>query len=234
MSFFYVSGNTKRNSPNKIPLSSQETNAGLLPLQFKVYEYGTKPGEELTTKLPDKTTNKPGDEPSLSLPVNTIIGEVINEIGNEITKKSEQGKSHLTEDGKDVSEAKLDDFKVTETLAEINLSEEDGKLLPQPGPQDVVNVDNGGMENNDFKPEIDPDGEIETNADKGQETVGKVTRSSIYCEELAQNEKEPTFNDDKEIIYKDPITEEKVTQPKLQNEDVKFPENLSNVLEKDM
>ena len=92
----------------------------------------------------------------------------------------------------------------------------------------MVNVDNGGMENNDFKPEIDTDGEIETNADKGQETVGKVTRSSIYGGELAQNEKEPTFNDDKEIIYKDPITEEKVTQPKLQNEDVKFPENLSN------
>ena len=42
---------------NKIPLSSQETNAGLLPLQFKVYEYGTKPGEEPTTKLPDKTTS---------------------------------------------------------------------------------------------------------------------------------------------------------------------------------
>merc|ERR1712013_249654 len=122
-----------------IPLSSQETNAGLLPLQFKVYEYGTKPGEELTTKLQDKTTDKPEDDPSPSLPIDTIIKEVINEVGKEVTLKSEQGNIQLTEDGKHVSESKSNDFKVTETLAEINLFEEDGKLLPQPGPQNVVN-----------------------------------------------------------------------------------------------
>merc|ERR1712013_46008 len=188
-----------------IPLSSQETNAGLLPLQFKVYEYGTKPGEELTTKLQDKTTDKPEDDPSPSLPADK------NEIGKEVTLKSEHGNSHLTEDGKDVSEAKLDDFKVTDTLAEINLSEEDGKLLPQPGPQDVVDVVNGGLENNDNKPELNIDGV-----------------------ELTQNEKVTTLNNDKEIIYNNQITDAKITQLDLLNEDVKFTKNLSNVLAKEV
>ena len=55
--------------------------------------------------------------------------------------------------------------------------------------------------------------------------------SIVYGGELAQNEKEPTFNNEKEIIPKDPITNEKVTQP---NKDVKFTEYLSNVLEKEM
>ena len=191
----------------------------MLPLQFKVYEYGTKPGEELTTKLPDKTTNRPGDDPSPSLPIDTIIKEVINEVGKEVTLKSEQGNIQLTEDGKHVSESKSNDFKVTKTLAEINLSEEDGKLLPQPGPQNVVN---SGLENNDIKPESNTDEEIVTDENKGQETVGG---------EITLNEKEPTFNNEKEIIPKDPITNEKVTQP---NKDVKFTEYLSNGLEKEV
>merc|ERR1711892_513070 len=38
-----------------IPLRDQETNAGLLPLKFKIYEYGTKPGEEVTTEAPKPT-----------------------------------------------------------------------------------------------------------------------------------------------------------------------------------
>merc|ERR1739838_634122 len=38
-----------------IPLVDQETNAGLLPLKFKIYEYGTKPGEEVTTEAPKPT-----------------------------------------------------------------------------------------------------------------------------------------------------------------------------------
>merc|ERR1712013_252157 len=211
-----------------IPLSSQESNAGLLPLQFKVYEYGTKPGEELTTKLPDKTTNRPGDDPFPSLPIDTIIKEVINEVGKEVTLKSEQGNIQLTEDGKHVSESKSNDFKVTETLAEINLFEEDGKLLPQPGPQNVVN---SGLENNDIKPESNTDEEIVNDENKGQETVGKVTQSSLYGGEITPNEKEPTFNNEKEIIPKDPLTNEKVTQP---NKDVKFTENLSNGLEKEV
>merc|ERR1712123_302742 len=42
-----------------IPLSSQETNAGLLPLKFKIYEYGTKPGEEVTTEAPESTQEAP-------------------------------------------------------------------------------------------------------------------------------------------------------------------------------
>merc|ERR1712013_587524 len=191
-----------------IPLSSQESNAGLLPLQFKVYEYGTKPGEELTTKLPDKTTNRPGDDPFPSLPIDTIIKEVINEVGKEVTLKSEQGNIQLTEDGKHVSESKSNDFKVTETLAGINLFEEDGKLLPQPGPQNVVN---SGLENNDIKPESNTDEEIVNDENKGQETVGKVTQSSLYGGEITPNEKEPTFNNEKEIIPKDPLTNEKVT-----------------------
>merc|ERR1711892_168920 len=38
-----------------IPLINQETNAGLLPLKFKIYEYGTKPGEVLPTGTPKPT-----------------------------------------------------------------------------------------------------------------------------------------------------------------------------------
>merc|ERR1711892_1439678 len=38
-----------------IPLINQETNAGLLPLKFKIYEYGTKPGEVLSTEPPKPT-----------------------------------------------------------------------------------------------------------------------------------------------------------------------------------
>merc|ERR1711892_71548 len=38
-----------------IPLINQETNAGLLPLKFKIYEYGTKPGEVLSTQAPKPT-----------------------------------------------------------------------------------------------------------------------------------------------------------------------------------
>merc|ERR1712106_891421 len=64
-----------------IPLSSQETNAGLLPLKFKVYEYGTKPGEEPTTKTLDKTTTKYVKE-NTPLPVNPVFGKPEEEIIN--------------------------------------------------------------------------------------------------------------------------------------------------------
>merc|ERR1712106_1247378 len=64
-----------------IPLSSQETNAGLLPLKFKVYEYGTKPGEEPTTKTLDKTTTKYVKE-NTTLPANPVIDKPEKEIIN--------------------------------------------------------------------------------------------------------------------------------------------------------
>ena len=39
-----------------VPLEQQETDAGLLPLSFKVYEYGTKPGEQPTTVTQEETS----------------------------------------------------------------------------------------------------------------------------------------------------------------------------------
>ena len=39
-----------------VPLEQQETDAGLLPLSFKVYEYGTKTGEQPTTVTQEETS----------------------------------------------------------------------------------------------------------------------------------------------------------------------------------
>merc|ERR1711872_236679 len=98
-----------------IPLSSQETNAGLLPLKFKVYEYGTKPGEELITKQPEKSTVRPGDDLSPSL---QEVAE--NKPENDVNKPVDD-----TENDNQVSEAGLNGNKVTETVIEGDLSEDD-------------------------------------------------------------------------------------------------------------
>merc|ERR1711892_505313 len=79
-----------------IPLSSQETNAGLLPLKFKVYEYGTKPGEEPTTKPLDQTTTKYVEE-NTTLPANPVIDKPEEEIIN----NSEQVDGPELDDGAD-------------------------------------------------------------------------------------------------------------------------------------
>merc|ERR1739838_1302491 len=123
----------------------------------------------------------------------------------------EQENSHIT-DEIPVSETNLEELKVTEKLAEIDLSEEDGKLLPQPSLQDVVYEVNEDIENNDVKPVSNTDEEIETDENKGQETVGEVTQSSIYGGEIIENGKEPNLNNDKDSVDKEPITKKKVTQ----------------------
>merc|ERR1712151_356007 len=60
-----------------------------------------------------------------------------------------------------VSEAGLDGNKVTETIKEEDLSEDDGKLLPQP---DTNNEDKESNkdENNENQSEINTEGEINT------------------------------------------------------------------------
>merc|ERR1712151_27667 len=158
-----------------IPLSSQETNAGLLPLKFKVYEYGTKPGEELITKQPEKSTVRPGDDLSPSLqevPENKPENDV-NKPGDDIADGNVEVEQPLTdeddnENDNQVSEAGLDGNKVTETIKEEDLSEDDGKLLPQP---DTNNEDKESNkdENNENQSEINTDGETNNEGEEKDE-----------------------------------------------------------------
>merc|ERR1712142_1303607 len=152
-----------------IPLSSQETNAGLLPLKFKVYEYGTKPGEELITKQPEKSTVRPGDNLSPSLqevPENKPENDV-NKPGDDIADGNVEVEQPLTdeddtENDNQVSEAGLNGNKVTETVIEGDLSEDDGKLLPQPDTNNEGKESNDKDENNENQSEINTEGEINT------------------------------------------------------------------------
>jgi hypothetical protein len=50
-----------------VPLRLQEKSAGLIPLKFKVYEYGTKP-EEFTTSTSAQPTLPAISDPSTSKP----------------------------------------------------------------------------------------------------------------------------------------------------------------------
>merc|ERR1712142_1357537 len=163
-----------------IPLSSQETNAGLLPLKFKVYEYGTKPGEELITKQPEKSTVRPGDNLSPSLqevPENKPENDV-NKPGDDIADGNVEVEQPLTdeddtENDNQVSEAGLNGNKVTETVIEGDLSEDDGKLLPQPDTNNEGKESNDKDENNENQSEINTEGETNTEGEinTGEEII---------------------------------------------------------------
>merc|ERR1712123_402553 len=116
-----------------IPLSSQETNAGLLPLKFKVYEYGTKPGEEPTSKPLDKTTTK-YVELNTTLPANPVIDkpeeEIINNSEQADDPELDNGADNISNGGVQESDPQSNEASVTKTTTK-SLEEDDGKLLPQ-------------------------------------------------------------------------------------------------------
>merc|ERR1711892_1619457 len=118
-----------------ISLSSQETNAGLLPLKFKVYEYGTKPGEEPTTKPLDQT----------KLPANPVSGnpeeEIINNSEQEDKPELDNEVANILNGGVQESDPQSNEASLTKTTTKSSLNEDDGKLLPQLDPNKDPNTD---------------------------------------------------------------------------------------------
>merc|ERR1711892_1066749 len=127
-----------------IPLSSQESNAGLLPLKFKVYEYGTKPGEELTTKHLDQTTTKYIEE-NTPLPVKPVFGkpeeEIINNSEQEDNPELDNEVANILNGGVQESDPQSNEASLTKTTTKSSLNEDDGKLLPQLDPNKDPNTD---------------------------------------------------------------------------------------------
>merc|ERR1711892_910227 len=152
-----------------IPLSSQETNAGLLPLKFKVYEYGTKPGEEPTTKTLDKSTTKYVEE-NTTLPANPVIDkpeeEIINNSEQVDGPELDDGADNISNGGVQESDPQSNEASGTKTTTK-SLDEDDGKLLPQFD----LNTDDI-----DIPDEIiinKPEAEIENTNDQGEENIIK-------------------------------------------------------------
>merc|ERR1711892_334571 len=172
-----------------IPLSSQETNAGLLPLKFKVYEYGTKPGEEPTTKTLDKTTTKYVKE-NTTLPANPVIDkpeeEIINNSEQVDDPELDNGADNISNGGVQESDPQSNEASVTKTTTK-SLDEDDGKLLPQfdlnkdPNTDDIdipgeiiINKPEAEIEDTNDQGEeniIKPEPEIENIKDPGDETI---------------------------------------------------------------
>merc|ERR1712123_527015 len=156
-----------------IPLSSQETNAGLLPLKFKVYEYGTKPGEEPTSKPLDKTTTK-YVELNTTLPANPVIDkpeeEIINNSEQADDPELDNGADNISNGGVQESDPQSNEASVTKTTTK-SLEEDDGKLLPQFDLNKDPNTDDV-----DIPGEViinKPESEIEDTNDQGEDNIIK-------------------------------------------------------------
>merc|ERR1712106_259100 len=157
-----------------IPLSSQETNAGLLPLKFKVYEYGTKPGEELTTKHLDQTTTKYIKE-NTPLPANPVFGkpeeEIINNSEQEDKPELDNEVANILNGGVQESDPQSYEASLTKTTTKSSLNEDDGKLLPQLDPNKDPNTDDV-----DIPGEViinKPESEISDTNDQGEDNIIK-------------------------------------------------------------
>merc|ERR1711892_413685 len=199
-----------------IPLSSQETNAGLLPLKFKVYEYGTKPGEEPTTKTLDKSTTKYVEE-NTTLPANPVIDkpeeEIINNSEQVDGPELDDGADNISNGGVQESDPQSNDASVTKTTTK-SLDEDDGKLLPQfdldkdPNTDDIdipgviiINKPEAEIEDTNDQGEeniIKPEPEIEDIKDPGDETINMPeaeTEETNKPGEESINKPEPEIND---------------------------------------
>merc|ERR1712123_342105 len=157
-----------------IPLSSQETNAGLLPLKFKVYEYGTKPGEEPTSKPLDQTTTKYIKE-NTPLPANPVFGkpeeEIINNSEQEDKPELDNEVANILNGGVQASDPQSNEASVTKTTTKSSLNEDDGKLLPQLDPNKDPNTDDV-----DIPGEViinKPESEISDTNDQGEDNIIK-------------------------------------------------------------
>merc|ERR1712106_157723 len=202
-----------------IPLSSQETNAGLLPLKFKVYEYGTKPGEEPTTKTLDKTTTKYVKE-NTTLPANPVIDkpeeEIINNSEQVDDPELDNGADNISSGGVQESDPQSNEASVTKTTTK-SLEEDDGKLLPQfdlnkdPNTDDIdipgeviINKPEAEIEDTNDKGEentIKPEPEIEDIKDPGDETINMPEAETEETNEPGEeniNKPEPVIEEIKE------------------------------------
>merc|ERR1711892_1409504 len=199
-----------------IPLSRQETNAGLLPLKFKVYEYGTKPGEEPTTKTLDKTTTKYVEE-NTTLPTNPVIDkpeeEIINNSEQVDGPELDDGADNISNGGVQESDPQSNEASVTKTTTK-SLDEDDGKLLPQfdlnkdPNTDDIdipgeiiINKPEAEIEDTNDQGEeniIKPEPEIEVIKDPGDETINipeAETEETNKPGDESINKPEPEIND---------------------------------------
>merc|ERR1711892_744138 len=207
-----------------IPLSSQETNAGLLPLKFKVYEYGTKPGEEPTTKTLDKTTTKYVKE-NTTLPANPVIDkpeeEIINNSEQVDDPELDNGADNISNGGVQESDPQSNEASVTKTTTK-SLDEDDGKLLPQFDLNKDPNTDDI-----DIPGEIiinKPEAEIEDTNDQGEENIIKPEPEIEEIKETGDesiNKPEPEINDINEP------GEELVNKPEPEIENINEPDEAS-------
>merc|ERR1712123_266079 len=202
-----------------IPLSSQETNAGLLPLKFKVYEYGTKPGEEPTTKTLDKSTTKYVEE-NTTLPANPVIDkpeeEIINNSEQVDGPELDDGADNISNGGVQESDPQSNEASVTKTTTK-SLEEDDGKLLPQfdlnkdPNTDDIdipgeviINKPEAEIEDTNDQGEeniIKPEPEIENIKDPGDETINMPEAETEETNEPGEeniNKPEPVIEEIKE------------------------------------
>merc|ERR1711892_271860 len=221
-----------------IPLSSQETNAGLLPLKFKVYEYGTKPGEEPTTKTLDKSTTKYVKE-NTTLPANPVIDkpeeEIINNSEQVDDPELDNGADNISNGGVQESDPQSNEASVTKTTTK-GLEEDDGKLLPQfdlnkdPNTDDIdipgeiiINKPEAEIEDTNDQGEeniIKPEPEIEDIKDPGDETINKPEPEIEEIKETGDesiNKPEPEINDINEP------GEELINNPEPEIEDINEP-----------
>merc|ERR1712123_399758 len=228
-----------------IPLSSQETNAGLLPLKFKVYEYGTKPGEEPTTKTLDKTTTKYVKE-NTTLPANPVIDkpeeEIINNSEQVDDPELDNGTDNISNGGVQESDPQSNEASVTKTTTK-SLDEDDGKLLPQfdlnkdPNTDDIdipgeAIINKPEAEIEDIKDPGDetinmPEAETEETNEPGEENINKPEPEIEEIKETGDdsiNKPEPEVNDINEP------GEELVYNPEPEIEDINEPGDESIIM----
>merc|ERR1712123_61574 len=203
-----------------IPLSSQETNAGLLPLKFKVYEYGTRPGEEPTTKTLDKTTTKYVEE-NTTLPANPVIDkpeeEIINNSEQVDGPELDDGADNISNGGVQESDPQSNEASVTKTTTK-SLEEDDGKLLPQFDLNKDPNTDDI-----DIPGEViinKPEAEIEDTNDQGEENIIKPEPEIEEIKETGdENINKPEPDNDKI----NETGEEMIKNPEPEMEDINEP-----------
>merc|ERR1712123_389911 len=198
-----------------IPLSSQESNAGLLPIKFKVYEYGTKPGEEPTTKPFDQTTTKYIEE-NTPLPANPVFGKPREEIINNSEQVDDpelgNGADNISNGGVQESDPQSNEASVTKTTTK-SLEEDDGKLLPQFDLNKDPNTDDI-----DIPGEViinKPEAEIEDTNDQGEENIIKPEPEIEETNEPGEeniHKPEPEINDINEPV------ESNMTKPDPDND----------------
>merc|ERR1712106_1056265 len=205
------------------------------PLKFKVYEYGTKPGEEPTTKTLDKTTTKYVKE-NTTLPANPVIDkpeeEIINNSEQVDDPELDNGAYNISNGGVQESDPQSNEASVTKTTTK-SLEEDDGKLLPQfdlnkdPNTDDIdipgeviINKPEAEIEDTNDQGEeniIKPEPEIEDIKDPGDETINMPEAETEETNEPGEeniNKPEPEIEEIKET------GDESINKPEPDNDNI--------------